>query len=136
MRPCAIAGRESRVGTQPALARGLHKRTAVLTLLLPLTRLKILILANAALQLIDGYVTLLGVGHGFVEGNPLVRGAIGVVGPTGGVMAVKLFALGFLYFLYKRRSHPLVEPGLAYLAVVYAMMAIVPWTLLLSAQAG
>jgi len=108
----------------------------VLSLLVPLTRLKILLLANAALQLIDGYVTLLGVGHGFVEGNPLVRGAIGVVGPTGGVMAVKLFALGFLYFLYKRRSHPLVEPGIAYLAVVYAMMAIVPWTLLLSAQAG
>lgn len=136
MRLCAVAARESRVGTQPTLAHGLHKRTAVLSLLLPLTRLKILILANAALQLIDGYVTLLGVGHGFAEGNPLVRGAIGVVGPTGGVMCVKLFALGFLYFLYKRRAHPLVEPGLAYLAVVYSMMAIVPWTVLLSAHAG
>lgn len=136
MRLCAIAAHESHATAHPALARSLHKQTAVLSLLLPLTRLKILLLANAALQLLDGYVTLLGVGHGFAEGNPLVRAAIGVVGPTGGIMAVKLFALGFLYFLYKRRSHPLVEPGLAYLAVVYAMMAIVPWTLLLSAQAG
>jgi hypothetical protein len=108
----------------------------VLTLLLPLTRLKILILANALLQIVDGCMTLLGVGRGFMEGNPLVRAAIGVVGPTGGVLAVKLFALAFLYFLYKRRSHPLVEPGLAYVAVVYAMMAILPWTMLLSAQAG
>jgi hypothetical protein len=108
----------------------------VLTLLLPLTRLKLLLLANALLQLVDGYVTLLGVGHGFVEGNPIVRTAIAVVGPTGGIMGVKLFALGFLFFLYKRGTHPLVEPGLAYVAVVYAMMAILPWTMLLSAQPG
>jgi hypothetical protein len=108
----------------------------VLGLLLPLTRLKILLLANAALQLIDGYVTLLGIGRGFAEGNPIVRAAIGVVGPAGGIMAVKLFALGFLYFLYKRRSHPLVEPGLAYVAVVYAMMAVLPWTVLLAGKPG
>jgi len=108
----------------------------VLTLLLPLTRLKILLLTNALLQLVDGYFTLLGVGRGFAEGNPVVRAAIGVVGPAGGILAVKLFALGFLYLLYKRRGHPLVEPGLAYVAVVYAMMAILPWTMLLSAQAG
>jgi uncharacterized membrane protein len=108
----------------------------VLSFLLPLTRLKILILANAALQLLDGYVTLLGVDRGYGEGNPVVRAAIGVVGPALGVLAVKLFALGFLYFLYKRRHHPLVEPGLAYVAVVYAMMAILPWTMLLSGQPG
>lgn len=106
------------------------------TFLLPLTRLKILLLANAGLQVVDGYVTLLGLGRGFVEGNPFVRAAIDAVGPTGGIMVAKLLALGFLYFLYRRRHHPLVEPGLAYVAVVYVVMAVLPWTMLLSSAPG
>ena len=108
----------------------------VLDLLLPLTRLKLLLLANALLQLLDGYVTMLGLGRGFAEGNPVVRAAIGAVGPAGGIMLAKLAALGFLYFLYRRRHHPLVEPGLAYVAVVYTLMAVLPWTMLLAAQPG
>lgn len=108
----------------------------VLTLLLPLTRAKILLLANALLQLTDGYVTLLGTGRGFVEGNPLVRSLMSELGPAGGILLVKLMALGFLYFLYRRRQHPLAEPGMAYLAVVYVLMAVLPWTMLLSAQPG
>lgn len=118
------------------MVRCLLHRSAVLTLLLPLTRIKVLLLANALLQLVDGYVTLLGLGRGFVEGNPFVRTAIDAVGPTGGVMLAKLMALGFLYYLYRRRQHPLVEPGLAYLAVVYVVMAVLPWTMLLSSQPG
>ena len=106
------------------------------TLLLPLTRLKILLLTNAVLQIIDGYVTLLGLGRGFVEGNPFVRAAIEAIGPAGGIMLAKLLALGFLYFLYRRRQHPLVEPGLAYVAVVYVVMAVLPWTMLLSSTPG
>ena len=106
------------------------------TLLLPLTRLKILLLTNAVLQIIDGYVTLLGLGRGFVEGNPFVRAAIQAIGPAGGIMLAKLLALGFLYFLYRRRQHPLVEPGLAYVAVVYVVMAVLPWTMLLSSTPG
>lgn len=115
------------------MRRLLHDDT-VLTLLLPLTRLKILLLTNALLQLADGYVTLLGLGRGFMEGNPFVRAAIDAVGPAGGILLAKLMAFGFLFFLYKRRSHPLVEPGLAYVAVVYALMAVLPWTMLLTAQ--
>jgi hypothetical protein len=118
------------------VVRPLHWQIGVLTLLLPLTRLKILLLANAALQIADGYVTLLGLGRGFMEGNPVVRAAIDVVGPTAGIMFVKLLALGFLYFLYRRRHHPFVEPGLAYVAVVYATMAVLPWSVLLAANAG
>ena len=106
------------------------------TLLLPLTRLKILLLTNAVLQIIDGYVTLLGLGRGFVEGNPFVRAAIEAIGPAGGIMLAKLLALGVLYFLYRRRQHPLVEPGLAYVAVVYVVMAVLPWTMLLSSTPG
>lgn len=118
------------------MVRRLLPSRVVLTLLLPLTRIKVLLLANALLQLVDGYVTLLGLGRGFVEGNPLVRAAIDAVGPTGGIMLAKMCALGFLYFLYRRRQHPLVEPGLAYVAVVYVVMAVLPWTMLLSAQPG
>ena len=108
----------------------------MLTLLLPLTRAKLLLLTNALLQLLDGYVTLLGLGRGFPEGNPLVRGMITSLGPTGGIVIAKVAALGFLLFLYRRRQHPLVEPGLAYVAVVYAVMAVLPWTMLLAAQPG
>lgn len=108
----------------------------MLDLLFPLTRLKILLLTNALLQVVDGYVTMLGLGRGFMEGNPFVRAAIAAVGPTGGIMLAKVLALGFLYFLYRRRQHPLVEPGLAYVAVVYVTMAVLPWTMLLSSTPG
>ena len=118
------------------MVRELLEGAFVLTLLLPLTRAKILLLANALLQLVDGYVTLLGTGRGFMEGNPLVRSLMAEFGPAAGILLVKLMALGFLYYLYKRRSHPLAEPGMAYLAVVYVVMAVLPWTMLLSAQPG
>jgi hypothetical protein len=118
------------------VVRELLSDLVVLTLLLPLTRAKILLLANALLQLVDGYVTLLGTGRGFMEGNPLVRSLMAEFGPAGGILLVKLMALGFLYYLYHRRQHPLAEPGMAYLAVVYVVMAVLPWTMLLSAQPG
>lgn len=108
----------------------------MLDLLFPLTRLKILLLANALLQVVDGYVTMLGLGRGFMEGNPFVRAAIDAIGPTGGIMLAKILALGFLYFLYRRGKHPLVEPGLAYVAVVYMTMAVLPWTMLLASTPG
>lgn len=108
----------------------------MLTLLLPLTRAKLLLLTNALLQFLDGYVTLLGIGRGFPEGNPLIRGMMTSIGPAGGILIAKVAALGFLFFLYRRRQHPLVEPGLAYVAVVYAVMAVLPWTMLLTATPG
>ncbi|MEW6267693.1 MAG: DUF5658 family protein [Thermodesulfobacteriota bacterium] len=108
----------------------------MLTFLLPLTRLKILLLANAALQVLDGYVTGLGVARGFVEGNPLVRWSMESLGQAPGLIAVKLLALAFLYLLYRRGHHRLVEPGLAYLAVVYLTMAVIPWTVVLARTPG
>lgn len=118
------------------MVRALQSAALVLTLLLPLTRAKMLLLANALLQLVDGYVTLLGTGRGFGEGNPLVRGMMSSLGPAGGIVIAKLGALAFLYFLYRRRQHPLAEPGLAYVAVVYTVMAVLPWTMLLTSQPG
>jgi hypothetical protein len=108
----------------------------VLSLLLPLTRLKVLLLTNAALQVIDGYVTGVGVARGFVEGNPLVRWAMETLGAMPGILAAKLVALAFLYVLYRRGHHRLVEPGLAYLAVVYVTMAVIPWTMVLARTGG
>jgi uncharacterized membrane protein len=104
--------------------------------LLSLTRLQLLVIANALLQLLDGYVTMLGVGRGFPEGNPLVRSMMTSFGDAGGILVAKLAALAFLFYLYRRRQHPLVEPGLAYVAVVYTVMAVLPWTMLLASHPG
>ena len=111
---------------------GFARLEAVLSLLLPLTRFKALLLTNAALQVVDGYVTLVGTGRGFVEGNPLVGAVMKGIGPAGGILLVKLLAFALLYVLYRRRHHPIVEPGLAYVAVVYTLMAVLPWTVLLA----
>ena len=81
------------------------------TLLLPLTRAKLLLLTNAVLQLLDGYVTLLGLGRGFPEGNPLVRSMIASLGPTGGILIAKVAALGFL--LVGAGMHTVQTAGLA-----------------------
>jgi hypothetical protein len=117
------------------MVRRLLPRSGVPTLL-SLTRLQLLVIANALLQLVDGYVTMLGVDRGFPEGNPLVRGMMGSFGDAGGILIAKLAALGFLFYLYQRRQHPLVEPGLAYVAVVYMVMAVLPWTMLLANHPG
>jgi hypothetical protein len=134
-----VHARETHPAEKPRRAgarvvRGLLQARAVLELLLPLTRLKVLLLTNAGLQLADGYMTMLGLGRGHVEGNPLIRAAMDSIGPVGAILIAKLAALAFLFVLYRRRHHPIVEPGLAYLAVVYTLMAILPWTLLLAAS--
>ncbi|HEY8515961.1 MAG TPA: DUF5658 family protein [Candidatus Binatia bacterium] len=108
----------------------------MLSLLAPLDRLKALLLTNVALQVADGYVTALGVARGFAEGNPLVRWAMESLGHGPGLVAMKAVALGCLFLLYRRGHHRLVEPGLAYLAVVYLTMAVIPWTVVLARTTG
>jgi hypothetical protein len=117
------------------MVRRLLTWSGVLTLL-SLTRTQLLVIANALLQLADGYLTMLGIDRGLPEGNPLVRSMMASLGDAGGIFAAKVVALGFLFYLYRRRQHPLVEPGLAYCAVVYAVMAVMPWTMLLSSTPG
>jgi len=127
-----ITERRSAVATRPFLVRRLLRSTAVASLATAIGRLRALLLANVALQLLDGWVTLVGTSRGFGEGNPLVSAAMSSVGPAEGIFATKLIALGFLYLLYCRGTHPFVEPGLASLAVTYTVFAVLPWTVLLA----
>ena len=95
-------------------------------------RLRVLIGANVFLQFADGFVTILGTSRGFAEGNPLVAAAMTSIGPTGGILFMKLLALGFLYIIYRRGDHPMVIPGLGSIALAYIFLAVLPWTLLLA----
>ena len=95
-------------------------------------RIRALLAANVALQCLDGYVTLIGTGRGYGEGNPLVHSAMSAVGPFGGIFGMKLVAIALLVMLYRRGAHPLVEPGLFSVAIAYTVFAILPWMMLLS----
>jgi hypothetical protein len=97
-----------------------------------LTRSQLLVLANVALQLADGSITLLGLRLGMSEGNPLIAGLMDAVGTEPALLFSKLVALVGLAVLYRCRRHPLVEPGLASVAVFYVAFSIVPWTALLA----
>jgi uncharacterized membrane protein len=97
-----------------------------------LSRLRLLFLANVVLQVADGSATFLGLRLGMAEGNPLLAALMGTVGTAPALLLAKLAALAGLGTLYWCRRHPLVEPGLASLAVIYAVFAILPWTVLLT----
>lgn len=114
----------------------MQKAPDVATLRTPLARLRALFLANVSLQLLDGWVTLAGTSRGFPEGNPLVATAMSSIGPIYGIAAIKFVAMGFLYLVYQRGEHPLVEPGLMSLAVTYTLFAVVPWTVILARTSG
>lgn len=94
-------------------------------------RLRLLLLVNVLLQIGDGYATLMGLRRGMGEGNPLLVSLMDTIGTEPALLLTKLGALVGLGTLYACRRHPLVEPGLASLAVVYTALSIVPWTLLL-----
>jgi hypothetical protein len=104
----------------------------VLSTLLLLSRSQLLLLANVMLQFADGSITFLGIRHGLAEGNPLIAGLMGLIGIEAALVASKLVALAGLAVLYRCRRHPLVEPGLASLAIFYTVFSIVPWTALLA----
>lgn len=99
-----------------------------------LTRLRVLVAANVALQFLDGFVTLVGTSRGFPEGNPIVATAMASVGPTAGILLMKLLALALLYVIYRRGEHPLVIPSLSSLAFAYTFLAVLPWMLLLAGK--
>ena len=112
--------------------RGLLYRSIVVLFQPPFSKFRSLFLTNVGLQILDGHLTVRGLAAGFAEGNPLVRRLIEAVGPLEGIFAVKLLAIAGLFLLYRRGRHPITIAGLASLAVVYLVGAIVPWTLLLS----
>lgn len=80
-------------------------------------------------QYLDGFYTYAGFAiWGLnIEANPLIRGAVGVVGPGAGLALAKLVAIGFGMMLHLRGVHLAV----AVLTGVYVVLSILPWTALL-----
>jgi hypothetical protein len=80
-------------------------------------------------QYLDGFYTYAGFSiWGLnIEANPLIRGAVGVVGPATGLAVAKLMAIGFGMILHLRGVHM----ALAVLTGIYIVLSIVPWTALL-----
>ena len=104
-----------------------------------LPQLRALFLTNIGIQVLDGHLTLQGLARGFSEGNPLILRAMEFAGPTAAIFSLKIAAILLLLLLYSRghgRRRPLIVGGLAGIAVVYLVFAIVPWTLLLAGRPG
>ncbi len=80
-------------------------------------------------QYLDGFYTYAGFSiWGLnIEANPLIRSAVGAVGPGTGLALAKLVAIGFGILLHLRGIHLAV----AILTGVYVVLSIVPWTHLL-----
>lgn len=80
-------------------------------------------------QYLDGFYTYAGFSiWGLnIEANPLIRSAVGVVGPGTGLAVAKLVAIGFGMLLHLRGVHLAV----AVLTGIYIVLSIVPWTALL-----
>ena len=114
------------------LVSRLRTVAAVLEAVFLLSRVQLLLATNVLLQIADGFVTFLGLRLGMAEGNPLLVFLMDAIGTEPALVLGKLGALAGLAVLYRCRRHPLVEPGLASLAVVYTVMAIVPWTVILA----
>jgi hypothetical protein len=80
-------------------------------------------------QYLDGFYTyagfsIFGIG---IEANPLIRGAVMLVGPGVGLASAKLVAIGFGMLLHLRGVHGAV----VVLTAIYLILSIIPWTTLL-----
>ena len=124
-----------RKGSEASPARGLGGEVGS-------SEIKLLFFTNVALQLFDGHLTVRGLGHGYLEGNPFIHSAIESMGPVPGVFAAKIFAICCLAAVHelcfnaRPRTRTAVATGLATMAAVYTMLAIVPWTLFLARVGG
>lgn len=87
------------------------------------------VIAFLFVQYLDGFYTYAGFGiWGLsIEANPLIRGAVGLVGPGTGLAIAKLVAIGFGMLLHLRGVHTAV----AALTGIYLVLSTLPWTALL-----
>ena len=78
------------------------------------------------MQILDGVFTYHGVSiwGPRIEANPIMGSIMTLAGPASGLAGAKLMAISFGIALHLRRVHNLV----AFLAVVYFAIAILPWT--------
>jgi hypothetical protein len=92
----------------------------------------IAVLGFLLVQCLDGVFTYLGVRIWGVniEANPIISGAMAIVGLAPGLAGAKLVAAAFGIMLHLRQVHTLV----AFLTIVYVAVAILPWTALFLAN--
>jgi hypothetical protein len=82
---------------------------------------------NVLLQLVDGLLTYRALEIGFLEGNPLLRVWMALVGAGSALLLFKANACGLL-LVVRRGVPPLLGARLLRgLAVGVALMAVVPW---------
>jgi hypothetical protein len=89
------------------------------------------------LQILDGVLTATGVGaYGLqAEGNPMLRGLMGLLGAIPALVLTKSACIALIVMLCKQahsiRWLPLALKGVAGL---YTIMAVIPWTLILATE--
>lgn len=87
------------------------------------------------LQVLDGVLTASGVGaYGLqAEGNPLLRGLMGLLGAIPALIVTKTACIALIVLLCKQaRSIQWLPLALKGVAGIYTIMAVVPWTLILA----
>lgn len=87
-----------------------------------------LFVLNVALQIFDAVATYQGIRVGWKEANPLLVNAFEVLGVGPTLLLFKAKACGLLFLLSRNRRHHLVAPALAFLAAVYFVMSLLPWS--------
>jgi len=86
-----------------------------------------LFVLNIALQLFDAVATYQGLRIGTEEANPILVAAFAHFGVIPALLLFKAKACGLLFLLSRNRKHHIVKPALAFLAVVYCSLSLVPW---------
>lgn len=88
----------------------------------------------ALLQLIDGMLTILGIGRFGIEaeGNPILRNSMFILGPVATLAFSKCVACGFIACLCWWSSKVCwISAALKGLICVYSLAAVVPWIYIL-----
>ena len=97
----------------------------------------VITLVLIALQILDGVLTISGM-HTFgvsSEGNPLLRELILRVGAIPAIVATKILCVGIVFGLYTQVNKINWLPlAMTVIAGVYAICAVIPWSLLLVAE--
>lgn len=86
-------------------------------------------------QVLDGVLTYLGTSRFGLEaeGNPLLRFLMETFGSASALVMTKICAIFIVFFLMSMMSRlSWLRSTLGGLTVLYAIMAIIPWTILLS----
>ena len=89
------------------------------------------------LQVLDGILTATGViVYGIhAEGNPLLRSLMNCIGCIPAIVVTKAICVGFTVYLCSQAEGIRWLPlALRCVAVLYTIMAIVPWTLILASE--